>query len=180
MEESSLNAHGDNSLYLKSPRSPGSSDFHGDAATLSPNSYFSGIEVSAEDHGPEVSPAEKVHAFNQPTPVSPMESRRTGTNFKRWINVYQHHTSNGDGSSLEHDAHASTRNRKRFLFFCGILIIIIVALVVTFAVLLTRNKRSSTYALFEYLYAPLMVLIRYCSIVQADIELLIFKRGFQW
>jgi len=180
MEDASLNIHSENSPYPRSLRSSGSPDFQGDAGTLSPKSYFSRIEVSAKNYGPEVSPAEKVHVFNQPSPVSPIGISRNRTNFKRRINVFQHPTPNGDGFSQEPDAYASTRNRRRFLFFCGILVTIIVALVVTFAVLLTRSKRSFTQALSEYLYDSLIMLIECCSIVQADIELLIFKRGFQW
>ncbi len=144
MKDVLLNIHSENSSYSRSSRNLDSSNFHEDAETLFSKSYFFEIEISAKNHESEIFSAEKIHAFNQSFSVSSMRVSHNSTNFKRWINVFQHRTSNDDDFFQELDAYAFTRNRKHFLFFCNILVTIIVALVITFIILLTQSKRGFT------------------------------------
>ena len=141
MGDALRDVHSDDGSYKRSPGLASTPCSPGESGTMSARSYFSGMEVSLKDHGPEVSPADKIHISSGAEPptlyhdkLSPRDPlgnpgddlRTTGT------------------SPQPSASHPFLIKRKIFLLFFGIFVTIIVGLVITIAIVLTRPKKNST------------------------------------
>lgn len=99
---------------------------------------FSTMELylAQTDHGPELSPAERVHDLSQPQP-SPGGGEKTGFGFG-------FHS----GSKLNPNPNPEPSKRKRKYWWIGglvVLLLIIIALAIALPVALTRRGKKSRY-----------------------------------
>ena len=108
---------------------------------MSPRSYFSGIEVSQHDHGPEIIPASTVYTFNPPPAAGEGRKRESArSRFKVFRDL------GWPTNKFSHlpPSYGPLSNRKDLLFTFIMAIGVVLGMAIAVAVILTHRGKSST------------------------------------